>query len=389
MTGDIGTTIKVWRKRRGMTQATLAGLAGVSQPYISQVEQGVQSIDRRSKLVAIASALQVTVSELLGQPGDPTDPSKALAALSVPLIRIALVEISAGYRNNSDPLSRDDLARLFATCDAHRLRCDFAAAAPMLPKMLADGAFYGPHTASEAAHSTASLLRSIGYRDLAWRAADTALDYARQAEDDKLIAAAQFMRLMTMPPEAHQVIYADAVRTYEDMQSHTQPGSKRGYGALHLPAALASSQAGNWDTAQDHLTEAQHIAGHVGEPDIPGGLSMSFGPTNVGLWKMASLLEAGHYREVVDVARTLHPQNLPHANRQSSFWLDLGRAQSHIPGQDRQAIMSLARAERLAPQYMRALPAARNAVSALIGRAKQRAVANDLRQLADRLGLSA
>jgi transcriptional regulator with XRE-family HTH domain len=39
-----------------MTQAVLAGLAGVSQSYISHIESGRKGIERRSTLVAIASA---------------------------------------------------------------------------------------------------------------------------------------------------------------------------------------------------------------------------------------------------------------------------------------------------------------------------------------------
>ena len=34
----IGARVAYWRRRRGLTQAVLAGLAGVSQPFISHVE---------------------------------------------------------------------------------------------------------------------------------------------------------------------------------------------------------------------------------------------------------------------------------------------------------------------------------------------------------------
>ena len=76
-TDHVGARIAYWRKRRsGMSQATLAGLAGVSQSFISYVESGRKSIERRATIVAIASALQVSVADLLGEPGDPTDPLK-------------------------------------------------------------------------------------------------------------------------------------------------------------------------------------------------------------------------------------------------------------------------------------------------------------------------
>jgi transcriptional regulator with XRE-family HTH domain len=81
-----------------MTQAVLAGLAGVSQSYISQVEAGHLGVERRATLVAIAAALKITVADLVGQLGDPTDPLKADAANVVPAIWAALIEIEDGER---------------------------------------------------------------------------------------------------------------------------------------------------------------------------------------------------------------------------------------------------------------------------------------------------
>jgi transcriptional regulator with XRE-family HTH domain len=64
--------IRRWRRRRGMSQGVLVGFAEVSQGYVAKVETGAKDIERRSTLVAIAKALQVTVADLTGD--DPTDP---------------------------------------------------------------------------------------------------------------------------------------------------------------------------------------------------------------------------------------------------------------------------------------------------------------------------
>lgn len=387
MAEHIGTRVRSWRARRQLSQRTLADLAGVSQAFISKVETGVMAIDRRSTLVAVASALQVSVSDLLGEP-DPTDPNKAQAVMSVPALRVTLAEVEIGDVGTPQR-SRDQVIAALDEADLCRVNCDYAQLGPLLPPLLRDAAGYDPAVAAQVLHLVATFLRSVGYRDLAWRAADMALAAARNAEDLTLVGAVQFKRLLCMPVEAAKVIATEARRTYDALEPHTaDPGVRRGYGMLHLVAGFAEASSGRPDDLAAHITEAQHAAESLGEPEHGGGMTMSFGPTNVGLWHMAAALELGEHQRVIEIANGIDPSRAEHANRQSMYWLDLGRAMSHVPGRDRDAVVAFAQAERAAPQYIRALPAARNAVAALIGRARQRAVADDLRRLADRVGVA-
>ena len=39
--------------------------------------------------------------------------------------------------------------------------------------------------------------------------------------------------------------------------------------------------------------------------------SMGFGPTNVGLWRMAAAMEAGDHERAVSIAEGLNPQRAP------------------------------------------------------------------------------
>jgi ribosome-binding protein aMBF1 (putative translation factor) len=41
-----GERIAVYRRRRGLSQAALAGLVGRSESWLSQVERGIRSVDR-------------------------------------------------------------------------------------------------------------------------------------------------------------------------------------------------------------------------------------------------------------------------------------------------------------------------------------------------------
>lgn len=56
--------VRVWREHRGMTAAALADAAGISTPYLSQIESGKRdgSIDVMKR---IANALGITVDDLV------------------------------------------------------------------------------------------------------------------------------------------------------------------------------------------------------------------------------------------------------------------------------------------------------------------------------------
>src|SRR3954470_12712679 len=67
--GDgIGRRIATYRRRRGLSQAVLAGLIGRSESWLSQVERGVRSVDRMSVLLDLARVLHVNVEALIGRP---------------------------------------------------------------------------------------------------------------------------------------------------------------------------------------------------------------------------------------------------------------------------------------------------------------------------------
>ncbi len=56
--------IKVWREYRGLTQQQLADAAGISKPYLSQIETGKRA-GSVEILSAIAKALNVTLDEVV------------------------------------------------------------------------------------------------------------------------------------------------------------------------------------------------------------------------------------------------------------------------------------------------------------------------------------
>jgi DNA-binding XRE family transcriptional regulator len=70
---SIGARIRRCRRARGLSLDQAAGLAGISKPYLSRLERGDRSVDSRSLLLRIAGALEVSVTDLTGQPYVPRD----------------------------------------------------------------------------------------------------------------------------------------------------------------------------------------------------------------------------------------------------------------------------------------------------------------------------
>jgi transcriptional regulator with XRE-family HTH domain len=66
--GTIGERVAAYRRRRGLSQATLAGLVGRSESWLSQVERGLRSVDSLSVILDLARVLRVEPQQLIGRP---------------------------------------------------------------------------------------------------------------------------------------------------------------------------------------------------------------------------------------------------------------------------------------------------------------------------------
>lgn len=56
--------LRVWREYRGLTQQQLADAAGISKPYLSQIESGKRK-GTAEVLAAIAKALDLSVDDII------------------------------------------------------------------------------------------------------------------------------------------------------------------------------------------------------------------------------------------------------------------------------------------------------------------------------------
>jgi transcriptional regulator with XRE-family HTH domain len=97
-----GQRIARARRRRGLSQAVLAGLVGRSESWLSQVERGKRGVDSHSVLVRLAEVLRVDIEEITGAGDDDESGRRAYPAAA--LIEQAMM----GYGAPGQPDSADE-----------------------------------------------------------------------------------------------------------------------------------------------------------------------------------------------------------------------------------------------------------------------------------------
>lgn len=307
----------------------------------------------------------------------------------MPAIWSALIEIEDGERR-PPTYTKDHLAAEIARADQLRTSCNYPAMARMLPGLLLEAAAVGGAALAQVAYQASTCLRHLGYRHLAFNAARVSVLAAEDVEDRAWIGASRFAYAQSLPIESARLAARAADRSLVELQGDASDVRVRQtLGQLHLVAALASTVDGRPDVARDHLAEATHEAASLGDPADGGGFNgCCFGPTNVGLWKMSIAAEQGESGRVIEPSRTVRPQVLKASNRQLSYWLDLGRALADGGRRDAEALAAFVQAERAAPVPFAINPLARDAVVTLAQRAQRRALPDELRLLAGRIGIN-
>jgi transcriptional regulator with XRE-family HTH domain len=393
----IGERIRFYREAQHRKQAVVAGLAGITDDYLSQIERGLKT-PTITLLHRIARVLGVPTSALLGEPPPESDDAGSPA---IPAIHGALL----GYGPQHDA-ETSDLPDLRRRVDAawrswQSSPTRYTTTGPLLPDLILDveeatRLFDGAEERREAFRLAADLYflmrtfcKRVGRLDLSLLVADRAVRAAEAADDPLRMAAAKWnlshVLLAFNQPEAAKDISVKAAEQLEPGLADGDPEFTAIYGALHLVAAMAAVRTGDVWSARDRLREkARPAADRAGEGNVCWTV---FGPTNVGLHEVSLEIEAGEAAEALRLADRVDPSRSPSIERRVTFLLELARCYDQRR-EDPAVLLHLLSAEREAPEDMRYNLLARDLVRGLVKRSRPSYAAN-ARGLAARIGLLA
>lgn len=203
-----------------------------------------------------------------------------------------------------------------------------------------------------ASQAAAMVLTKLGELDLAWMAADRGFTAAQRSGDEAVLGS--LCRSVVHTLQSHGRAHAAARladHTAENLRRHLTPTSQRAvsvYGTLLLAGAMASARAGDRQSTQDYLSEADLYASQVGRD--ANHLWTAFGPTNVAIHRVATAVALGDMGEAHSRAAGIDATRLP-LERRVRYAFDIARTRIERHDIDA-AVDEMVAAERLAPEQV-------------------------------------
>jgi transcriptional regulator with XRE-family HTH domain len=362
---SVGERIAWYRQRCGMSQEVLAGLVGRTADWLSKIENNRIDLDRLSVLQSLASALDVKVGDLIGEPSL-LDRSADSGRSTVPALRAALMDYRQitpllGRAPTVPPPELDALARdIGQVWDAYQdSRYGYVTSRLLAEAQSADRAYTGE--GRERAKSllamthqaAAMILTKLGEADLAWIAADRGLVAAQDSGNPVVVGS--LFRSVT-----HSLLsngrYTEAVQLTRDAAAYLQPGLTNAtpeylsiYGTLFLAGSMAAARNEDRATTRTFLAEADDSARRLGAD--ANHLWTAFGPTNVTIHRVSTAVELGDLQVAVDLGPRVDVSALP-VERRIRHRIEVARAYSAWNRRD-EALTILLDAERDAPEQIR------------------------------------
>jgi transcriptional regulator with XRE-family HTH domain len=398
----IGERVRFYRSAQHKTQTVIAGLAGVSEDYLSKIERGDKT-PTVGVLQRLAAALGVPVSVLLGEPA--YTPDECVVHPIAPQLQAVLM--SYGELGEArEPVAaaqlrvRVDEAWTLWQTSAQR----FSVVSSLITPLTADvqhavRAARGDAELSRQLAAIAAdmyfLLRAftkrIGRPDLSLLVADRGMVATDTADDPLRRYAAQWNlgQILLSQGESRGAmdVAAPAAERLEarlDELDDFRFGAM--CGALWLITAIAASRMRDPWKARDVLQQhAAPIARNV--PDSSNVLWTVFGPTNVDLHTLSVEMEAGESAEALRIAERIDVERAPSLERRTTFYIETARCYEQRRD-DMGVLIHLQGAQETGPEDLKFNPMARTLARGLLKRSRS-SIAPQTRRLAREIGILA
>lgn len=200
---QLGTNLRRIRRSQGISLDVLADQAGLSKSFLSRVERGERSLERRTHLSAVSEALGCSIADLLGQPFPSVGAEQQAMHAAVPSLRRALNAYAIGHSEATHARPIGDLRKRATALWKARPACDTATTWQVMPALVADRHAHTVHgrepreaarLLTEVTSAAAFALKGLGYTDLVWTAAEACVSAAHEYGDAGGIALAQYTR---------------------------------------------------------------------------------------------------------------------------------------------------------------------------------------------------
>ncbi|MGW2837163.1 helix-turn-helix domain-containing protein [Streptomyces sp. NPDC001493] len=380
-----GARVADLREQRGFTQKQLAAEIGRTASWLSQVERGIQPVNRLDVLRLLADGLGVSVQELRADAPAPVPTEEPVVELpndldqarlvisGHPVPEVVLDPAGPGPANVEEIQRAVD--RVWELTHANEFAELSSVLGPLVPRIER-----AARTASPAERGRLWGLLSRTYQalaaafvrqdeaDAAWVAADRAIRAAEESGNILDVFASvfrlsqAFVRLKHLDQAEHSATTALNALERHYGEASGEPEALSVIGALHLALALIHARAGDRTRARGETQRAREVAARLGEDR--NDFNLEFGPTNVEIQAVSIAVELGDAGEAIEVGSELDTSTLS-LERRARLKMDLGRAfaQRRQVGESLGALLD---AEGLSPDLIHTHVAAREAIRDLL-----------------------
>ncbi|HUQ55276.1 helix-turn-helix transcriptional regulator [Lentzea sp.] len=397
----IGARVRYWRERRKLGRQQFADMVGRSTSWLDKIESGERDLARVPMIERVAEVLGIDSAVLTDDNRDQRA-RRCVDVREVQAIRRALAAYPGLRTSAPETTDFEAVTRQASYLDHAWTMSRFAVVARHLPGLMAE-AQAAVQTVPEADRVAAcrilvtvyrlasSMLLKFETNDVAWLAADRAMNTAMQIDDTWSLARAtrSVARAMTsIHEQAHAIatLLAMADRMRAEVNSNASELLSL-HGMLYLAASITA--AGQEDAGQAReMHEAALASALIYEPHHNDHHTF-FGVTNTQLHRVSALVRLHECGQALEFAATISPRAVAalSAERQANYLLDLTEAHTGV-GDYRQAVRMLGRAEQVAPEEVRCRPLAHGLLRSLLNNTTGEP-AKLVRQMAERAGVEA